>query len=145
MANHCRTQIRQAITAGLAGVTTAATVSAARLSPLPVDDLPALLIFTPSESAEDMNKDADQTRGLTLTVEGHRQEDSGPALADGLDAMAAEAEPLVFSSMPAWVKEVELISTEIELTGEAVRPAGLIRLEFMVTYHVNPAAPDTPL
>jgi hypothetical protein len=26
-----------------------------------------------------------------------------------------------------------------------VRPAGLIRLEFMVTYHVNPAAPDTPL
>jgi hypothetical protein len=145
MAAHCRTQIRQAITAGLAAATTAATVSAARLVPLPVEELPALLVFTPSEGAEDMNKSADQMRALGLIVEGHRQDDNGPALADGLDAMAAEVEPLVFSSAPAWVKEVELISTEVELTGEAVRPAGLIRLEFLFTYHVNPAAPDTPL
>jgi len=145
MGDHCRAQIRQAVAAGLAGVTSAATVSVARLVPLPVEDLPALLVFTSAEAADDINKAADQMRTLSLTVEGHRQAENGEELADNLDAMATEAEPLVFSSVPAWVKEVELISTEVELSGEAVRPAGLIRLEFTISYQVNPAAPDTPL
>jgi hypothetical protein len=55
-------------------------------------------------------------------------------------------EPLVTgAAVPTWVKQVDLTSTTVELSGDAVTPSGLIRLEFAIDYHVNPAAPDTPL
>jgi hypothetical protein len=142
MADHCRKQIRDALVAGFATMATVATVQTGRAIPIEAVDLPALLVFTNDETAEDYNKDTDQKRLLSVEIEGHVQ---GGAVVDTLDAIAAEVEPLVFSSAPVWVKEVELISTAVELSGDAVQPAGLIRLVYTVEYHVNPAAPDVPL
>lgn len=142
MADHCRKQIRDALAAGLATMATVATVQTGRAIPIEAADLPALLIYTNEESCEDHNKGLDQARFLTVEIEGHYQ---GQAVVDYLDAIAAEVEPLVFASAPAWVKEVDLLSTVIELAGETVQPAGLVRLAFLIRYHVNRAAPDVPL
>jgi hypothetical protein len=142
MADHCRKQIRDALVAGLGAMVSIISIHAGRSIPFEGPDVPALAIFTNDESVEDHNKAGDQTRVLTVAVEGHVQ---GTAVVDTLDAIAAEAEPLVFASMPAWVKDVDLITTSIELSGDAVQPAGMIRLEFEARYHVNRTAPDTPL
>lgn len=143
MADHCRTQIRDAIRAYLvANMGTVSSIQTGRVHPIDTDSLPALLIFTNEETVEDMNKGQDGSRKLVLTIEGHA---IGDGLVDTLDGIAKEVEPLIFAGVPAWVKEVEINSTTVELSGEAVQPAGLIRLEFMITYHINPAAPDTPL
>lgn len=142
MADHCRKQIRDAIESALAGMATVQSIQTGRVHPLDSDLLPAVLIFTNEEVVEDLNKAGDGTRNLTVAIEAHTQ---GANVVDTLDAIAAEAEPLIFAGVPVWVKDVELTSTTVELSGEAVSPAGLIRLEFAVVYHVNPAAPDTPL
>jgi hypothetical protein len=143
MADHCRKQIRDSVALGLAGMTTVNSIHTGRVHPIEEGDLPALLIFTNEEAVEDLNKSKDGKRTLTVAIEGHAQ---GATVVDTLDAIAAEVEPLVFgAAVPVWVKEVELTSTTVELSGDAVSPAGLIRLEFDVIYHANPAAPDTPL
>jgi hypothetical protein len=142
MADHCRKQIRDALVAGSASLSTVLTVHAGRVVALDPADLPALLVFTNEETVEKVNRDGDQTRILVVTVEAHVQ---GTGVVDTLDAIAAEAEPLIFANLPAWVKDADLISTSTELTGEAVQPAGIVRLEYTVKYHVNRAAPDMPL
>jgi hypothetical protein len=142
MANHCRRQIRDAIAVGMTSMSTIKTVFTGRTIALEPADLAALVIFTNDESAEDINKEKDQSRILTVNIEGHYQ---GASVPDALDAIAAETEPRVFSSAPAWIKEIDLISTTIELSGDAVQQAGVIRLEFAIRYHVNRAAPTIPL
>lgn len=149
MADHCRKQIRDAIQAYLAAnVTTALSVISGRVHPLDVDlPKPAILIFTAEESAEDITKRAGATRNrtlartLTLTVEGHA---AGDDVIDTLDAIATEIEPQVVEAVPAWVKEITLTDTTIEMTGEAVEPVGMVRLQFEVVYHADMATPDTP-
>jgi hypothetical protein len=141
MADHCRKQIRDAVAAyAAANLTTVAAVHVGRVHPL--DVLPALLVFTNEETAEDITKNGTLSRVLTLEAEGHAQADNA---VDILDAIAAEVEPAVLAALPTWVKECELASTAVELSGAAETPAGLIRLEFSVTYHAKPTAPDTPL
>jgi hypothetical protein len=143
MADHCRKQIRDALVLGLAGMTTVNSIHTGRVHPIEEGDLPALLIFTNEEAVEDLNKAKDGKRTLTVTIEAHSQ---GDDVVDQLDAIAAEVEPLATgAAVPVWVKEVELTSTMVELSGDAVYPAGLIRLDFAYLYHANPAAPDTPL
>lgn len=148
MADHCRKQIRDALQAYLAAnVTTAVSVISGRVHPIETAILPALLIYTNEETAEDIGKnsgtgqDRKIERTLTLTVEGYA---TGDTVIDTLDGMAAEVEPLVVAGLPAWVKETSLMETAVELTGEAQEPAGMIRLTYEVIYHANMATPDTP-
>lgn len=143
MADHARKQIRDTIQTGLAAaMTTVLAVHVAPVHPLDAELLPALLIFTPDETAEDINKAGHQARNLTVAFEIHA---AGAAVVDALDAVALELEPLVFSAAPAFVKEIELTGTTTELTGDPVQTAGFCRLEYNFLYHVNPAAPDIPL
>lgn len=143
MADHCRKQIRDAVASGLVSMLTVQSIHTGRVHPLENDLLPALLIFTNDEAAEEINKEKDTRRNLALVLEGHAQ---GDGLVDTLDAIANELEPLILgSALPAWVKEISLANTTVEIAGEAVAPAGFIRLAFDILYHVNPAAPDTPL
>jgi hypothetical protein len=144
MADHCRKQIRDAVAAGLAGMLTVNSIHTGRVHPIEGGDLPAVLIFTNEEASEGLNKLGDDRRALTVALEAHAQ---GNDVVDRLDAIAAEIEPLikVAVAVPVWVKTVDGPTTTVELSGDAVTPAGLIRLEFEITYHVNRAAPDTPL
>jgi hypothetical protein len=142
MADHCRKQIRDALIAGFATMATVSTVQTGRAIPIESADLPALLVYTNDESTEAHNKIGDQSRFLAVDIEGHVQ---GQGVVDSLDAIAAELEPLVFFAAPAWVKEIYLLSTVVELSGDAVQPAGLIRLSYTLRYHVNRAAPDVPI
>lgn len=147
MADHCRKQIRDAVQAYLAAnVTAALAVIAGRVHPVEVAILPALLIYTNEESAEDIAKatagrDRKLSRTLTMTIEAYA---AGDEVVDTLDTIAAQVEPLAMAGVPAWVKEIELTGTAIELTGEATEPAGMLRLTYQVIYHANMATPDTP-
>jgi hypothetical protein len=142
--DHCRKQIRDAVAAALAAMTSATYIKAGQVHPLDESQLPAALINTAAEDNEDLNKNAwDGRRTLTLTVAGHAQAED---VIDYLDTMAVEIEIIIaFGALPAWVKEATLISTEVELSGEGVTKTGVVRLEYRITYHVNAAAPDTPL
>lgn len=143
MGDHCRKQIRDALKTHLsANMATVQTVQSGRVHPLESDPLPALLVSTPAEALDPFNKNGDQSRVLSLVMEGYA---TGAAAADILDAIAVEAEALVLAGVPAWVKETQLTTTTVDLSGDAVNIAGVMRLEFDIVYHANPAAPDTPL
>lgn len=147
MADHCRKQIRDAVQAYLAAnVTTAISVLAGRVHPAEKQILPALLIYTNAESIEDMAKattgrDRKLSRTLTMTIEALAM---GDDVIDTLDAIAAQVEPLAMAAVPAWVKEIELTETAVELTGDALEPAGMLRLTYDLVYHAFMATPDTP-
>jgi hypothetical protein len=142
MADHCRKQIRDALLAGLSAMVTVKIVMAGRALPLDPSDLPAVLIFTNEETIANANKDEDNQRVISLTVEVHAQT---AGLINFLDAVALELEPLIAPSLPAWVKDVQLLGTLIEFTDDAVETAGFMRLDYMVEYYANQAAPDVPL
>ncbi len=150
MADHCRKQIRDTIAAYLAAnLATVLSVEVGHVHPLANDaaTLPALLIFTNEESAEDLtkatatSKDRKIARALTVTMQAHA---TGQSVVDTLDGIAAEVEAALLAAVPAWVKEVEFKSTTVELSGEPVEPVGMMTLEYAVVYHTNMATPDTP-
>lgn len=148
MADHCRKQIRNSIQAYLAAnLASALIVSTGRVHPIETANLPAVLVYTNEEAAEDIAKsitasrDRKQARLLTLAIEAYA---GGDDVVNTLDGLSAEIEALVLLSVPQWVKEVELTGTTIELTGEAVEPYGMLRLEYVVTYHTNMSTPDQP-
>lgn len=148
MADHCRKQIRDSIKAYLtANMSSALIVATGRVHPIETANLPAVLVYTNEETAEDITKsitasrDRKQSRDLTLSIECYA---AGDDIVDALDNLAAGIESLILQAFPAWVKEIELTATTTELTGEAVEPYGMSRLEYIVTYHTNMSTPDIP-
>lgn len=148
MADHCRKQIRDSFQAYLAAnLATALIVSTGRVHPIETANLPAVLVYTNEEAAEDIAKsitasrDRKQSRLLTLSIEIYA---GGDNVVNTLDGLAAGIEALVLQAVPTWVKEIELAATTTELTGEAVEPYGMLRLEYIVTYHTNMSTPDIP-
>jgi hypothetical protein len=145
MANHLRQQIRAALEAALTGLATASTVYVGRTAPIDADNLPALVLMTSEESAEREAKGDHQARTLTATIEGHAQQASG--ILDAFDQIAKEVEVAIATDAPlaALVKSMDLTGTEVEITGEAIQPAGLVRLTYQLVYHTQSAAPDVAL
>lgn len=145
MADHLRKQIRTALEAALTGLATAQNVYVGRVAPIDADNLPALVLMTGEEAVEREAKGGRQARTLTATIEGHAQQASG--ILDSFDQIAKEVEISIATDAPlaALVKSVDLTGTEVEITGEAVQPAGLVRLTYQFVYHTQEAAPDVAL
>lgn len=140
--DHCRKQIRDALAAGFASMSTIKSIHVARSTPIEPANLPGLVLFTNNETIDSFSHNGNQLRILTITIEIQIQ---AATVVDILDEIAAEVEPLVFSSAPAWVKEINLVSTDIELSGDAIQQTGDMQLVFTISYEVNRAAPDAPL
>jgi hypothetical protein len=145
MADHVRKQIRAALTTALTGLATASTLYVGRVAPIDADNLPALVLATDAENVERGSKGGGQARTLTAEIAGHAQQTSG--ILDTFDAIAKEVEAAIAAAaaLAAIAKSVDLIGTEIELSGEAAQPAGLVRLTYAIVYHTNEAAPDVAL
>lgn len=138
---HERQSIRQAIKAQLLGVTVAGTrVLETRMIPLPTAQLPAISIYTDSESVEPASKTT-APRELTRTV---RVSIAAWVIAaadvdDAMDAIALEIETAMDSNLElagtAYSSILTGTQADIETTG--ARPMGCVQLTFDVVYHTD--------
>lgn len=146
---HVRQQVRAAAVTLLGGLaTTGNHVFASRDARLKQAEMPALCIYTTSESCTSTDKQGGQQRDIELIVEGHAAQRD--ALDDKLDAIASEVETALFAdwSMGGLAVALVLTRTTIGLIaeddkGHAIEPKiGLIRLNFTVTVNTVEGSPN---
>jgi len=138
--SHARTQVRDATKTLVTGLATTGTnVHANRLRNFEDGDLPCLNVIDADEQAELISIDT-YNRALLLLVEVRIK--ATAALDDDLDAAAAEVEAVLDKARPAGAKELTLVSSKKEKSGEGSQPHGLITLEFSTEYCTARGAPE---
>ena len=142
MADHVRKQIRDAIKAKIDELSAVAEVFSG-IAPLPDAALPGLVIKIESETSSTATKAGRLERVLPVEIEGYAQ---GAGVDDVLDGIALEVETAMAEfALSMLVKDVELTGTDIEITGEPILPAGMVRLSYEILYHTDKTAPDVAL
>lgn len=145
MANHVRQQIREKINTTLTGLTTTGSnVYQSRVYPLENINLPALIIYTKSETSEPIVIGIDRvmSRELSVIVEGYVKATSN--FDDTIDTISKEVEEAIAAdkTLDGLAKDCYLESTEIEYTGEGEKPLGYVSLTFITNYYVQETNPD---
>ena len=144
---HKRQKIRDDIVATLIAASTAAgnRVYPTRSKPLfdnPNDsDLPAILVYTSSETVLEVPPESHIVRDLTLSVEAVDFGDETTAIDVKLDNIAEEIEAALNShTSPCSIwKYFDLKGTEIDTGGEGDKIRGAIRLQYNVNYSTRRA------
>lgn len=135
--SHVRTQIRDAVVTALEALD--ATVYASRVLPIEQPDLPALLVYTNTESieAEDMGS---LHRTIDLVVDcraqGHDLEAELDPLIVGVEQTlnASDLDGLVITLLPTTV--------EVSMRTEGSQPVGSARITFQAIYRTAYADPE---
>jgi hypothetical protein len=145
MANHVRQQIREKIGTTLTGLTTTGSnIYQSRVYPLENINLPALIIYTKSETSEPIviGTDRVMSRELSVIVEGYVKATSN--FDDTIDTISKEVEEAIAAdrTLDGLAKDCYLESTEIEYTGEGEKPLGYVSLTFITNYYVQETNPD---
>lgn len=143
---HLRKQIREYFGTQLTGLTTTGSnVFQSRVYPMQAAKLPALLIYTTSESSSEtaFSNRRTQDRRVSVDVEGFVR-----AIAnfdDKLDLIAEEVETALLDdpTLGGLAINTELTSTEAQYSGEGEQPVGTIRLTFEVQYRTATGTPGT--
>ena len=143
MANHVRQQIREYFGTNLNNLTTTGTrVHESRVYPL--DTLPALVIYTKSETSEPlvMHTDRVMQRDLSVVVEAYAKGTSN--FDDTIDTICKEVEEAIATdtTLGGLAKDTFLESTEIEFNAEGEQPMGFVSLTFLTKYYVQETNPD---
>ena len=143
MANHVRQQIREYFATNLNNLTTTGTrVHESRVYPL--DTLPALVIYTKSETSEPLviHTDRVMQRDLSVIVEGYAKGTSN--FDDTIDTICKEVEEAIAAdtTLGGLAKDTFLESTEIEFNAEGEQPMGFVSLTFLTKYYVQETNPD---
>lgn len=149
MANHVRRQIREAVGTVLTGLTTTgARVFQSRVYPLEAADLPGLLISTRNETTTLLEIGTNPLVERVLTLEVAAVAQATADLDDTLDGICKEVEIALASpgaTLAALAKNIALVATDIELTGEAAQPTGRASMEYRITYYTHETAPDVAI
>lgn len=109
-----RTQIRQDVIERLTGKTTAGDkVFASKATPLELVDIPAILVYVPTNTAEQQNPQLAPeslffSNELLVVLEVHAVGDSDDELDDALDTITGEIEDTLLKSQ-SWVKQFPII------------------------------------
>jgi len=145
MANHIRQQIREYFGTTLTGLsTTGSNVYESRVYPLENAKLPALIIYTKSETSEPIviGTDRVMSRELAVVVEGYAKATSD--FDDTIDTISKEVEEAIAAdrTLGGLAKDTYLESTEIEFNGEGEKPLGYVSLTFLTNYYVKENNPD---
>jgi len=145
MANHIRQQIREKIGTTLTGLTTTGSnVYESRVYPLENTNLPALIIYTKSETSEPIVIGTQRlmSRELSVVVEGYAKATSN--FDDTIDTISKEVEAAIAAdrTLDGLAKDTYLESTEIEFNAEGEKPLGYVSLTFLTNYYVKENAPD---
>jgi len=145
MANHIRQQIREYFGTNLTGLsTTGSNVYESRVYPIENSKLPALVIYTKSETSEPIviGTDRVMSRELSVVVEGYAKATSN--FDDTIDTISKEVEEAIAAdrTLDGLAKDCYLESTEIEFNGEGEKPLGYVSLTFLTNYYVKEKNPD---
>ena len=146
--SHVRQQIREYFETQLTGLTTTGSnVYASRVYPLSGAKLPALLIYTQSESVSEVSfsQRKVQERMLEVVVEGYVRAVSN--FDDTIDLIAKEVEVAVLDStdLGGLAINTELSSVDSDYSGEAEQPVATIRMTFDVQYRTETGQPETAI
>ena len=145
MANHIRQQIREKFGTTLTGLTTTGSnVFESRVYPLENASLPALIIYTKSETSEPIVIGTQRlmSRELSVVVEGYAKATSN--FDDTIDTISKEVEEAISAdrTLGGLAKDTYIESTEIEYTGDGEQPVGYVSLTFLTNYYVQETNPD---
>ena len=106
--------------------------------------LPALIVYTKSETSEPIviGTDRVMSRELTVVVEGYAKATSD--FDDTIDTISKEVEQAIAAdrTLDGKAKDTYLESTEIEFNGEGEKPLGYVSLTFLANYYVKEKNPD---
>ena len=143
MANHIRQQIREKFGTTLTGLTTTGSrVYESRVYPL--ETVPALVIYTKSETSEPIviGTDRVMSRELSVVVEGYAKATSN--FDDTIDTISKEVEEAIAAdrTLGGLAKDTYIESTDIEYTGDGEQPVGYVTLTFLTNYYVQETNPD---
>jgi len=146
--SHVRQKIREYFEAHLTGLTTTGSnVYASRVYPLTNAKLPALLIYTQSETVEEssFSKKRVQTRSLEVIVEGYVRAIS--TFDDVIDTICTEVETQVLDDpeLGGLAINTELSSVTAMYSGEAEQPVATVNLTFTVQYRTETGQPETAI
>lgn len=145
MANHVRQQIREYFGTTLTGLTTTGNnVYESRVYTMQENTLPALVIYTKSETSEPLVIGTDRLmeRALSVVVEAYCKAVSN--FDDTIDTISKEVEQAIAAdtTLGGLAKDTYLESTEIEYTGEGEQPVGYVTLTFLTNYYIQETNPD---
>ena len=145
MANHIRQQIREYFGTTLTGLsTTSANVYESRVYPIENTKLPALVIYTKSETSEPIviGTDRVMSRELSVVVEGYAKATSN--FDDTIDTISKEVEEAIAAdrTLGGLAKDTYLESTQIDFNAEGEKPLGFVSLTFISNYYVKEKNPD---
>ena len=145
MANHIRQQIREYFGTTLTVLTTTGSnVYESRVYPIENTKLPALVIYTKSETSEPIVIGTDRlmSRELSVVVEGYAKATSN--FDDTIDTISKEVEEAIAAdrTLDGLAKDTYLESTEIEFNAEGEKPLGYVSLTFLTNYYVQETNPD---
>ena len=134
---HVRKLIRDNITTTLTGLaTTSSNVFQTRLFPLGESKLPALCIYTNSETTEygTIKAPRTQVRTLEVMVEAYVKDTS--VLDNSLDTIAVEIEEALSSDLTrgGYAKDTKIISFDADYTGDGEQSVGIGRFTISVVY-----------
>ena len=143
MANHVRQQIREKFGTTLTGLTTTGSrVYESRVYPL--ETVPALVIYTKSETSEPIviGTDRVMSRELSVVVEGYAKASSD--FDDTIDTISKEVEEAIAAdrTLGGLAKDTYIESTEITFNAEGEKPMGYVSLTFISNYYVQETNPD---
>ena len=145
---HVRKTIREYFGTQLTGLTTTgANAFESRVYPMQSAKLPALLIYTTTESSEEQafSSKRVQNRLLSVEVQGFVRATSN--FDDTLDLIAKEVEVAILDdpSLGGLAINTQLTSTQADYSGEGEQPVGTIRLTFDVQYRTETGQPETAI
>lgn len=145
---HVRKTIREYFGTQLTGLTTTgANVFESRVYPMQAAKLPAILIYTTTESSEEVafSSRRVQNRVLSVEVQGFVRAISN--FDDTLDLIAKEVEVAILDdpTLGGLAINTELTNTQADYSGEGEQPVGTIRLTFDVQYRTETGQPETAI
>jgi hypothetical protein len=140
---HARAAIRDALVAALTGLaTTGSNCKGEWPYATAPAGLPALRIYLPSEDRDDDLSDLGSKTGRSVTavIVGHAE---GVLVDETLDTIAAEVETALAASptLGGLVKLILYQGTTIDISGEAKKRAGEIRISFAIRYRTPSTDP----
>ena len=143
--SHVRQQIREYFGTTLTGLSTTGTnVVESRVYPIENSKLPALVIYTKSETSEPivMGTDRVMSRELSVVVEGYVKATSN--FDDAIDTISKEVEEAIAAdrTLGGLAKDTFIESTEISFNAEGEKPLGFVSLTFISNYYVKEQNPD---
>jgi hypothetical protein len=147
--SHVRKQIRDAVATALNGLPiTGTNVFPARLYPLENSKLPGICLYTNDEETdgEQGKFDTFDNRRLTLSIEAHCKLVAG--LDDQLDDIAEDVEDVMLAQgydIGGLAKTIDLATTRYGKTASGDQPAGIVVMDFIITYFINRGASGTAL